>query len=250
METKKTDRSLAKLWDLAVAMVLLTRLPLPDLPKHAFSNPARSVWAYPIVGLILGIIVGLVSWVCTKLNFSDGITAGIILGALIILTGAMHEDGLADTFDGLWGGLDITKRLEIMRDSHIGVYGVLALIVATGLRWLSLTEVTVTDILTALVISRAMMPLLMWAMPNARETGLSHSIGRPRLTSVVIGIFIAAAIGIILSGGLGIAALVVAVGVATLVGSVASNKIGGQTGDILGATQLLAEISILMVLIS
>ena len=95
-----------------------------------------------------------------------------------------------------------------------------------------------------------MMPLLMWAMPNAQETGLSHSIGRPRLTSVVIGIFIAAAIGIILSGGLGIAALVVAVGVATLVGSVASNKIGGQTGDILGATQLLAEISILMVLIS
>ena len=72
------------------------------------------------------------SWVCTKLNLSDGITAGIILGALIILTGAMHEDGLADTFDGLWGGLDITKRLKIMRDSHIGVYGVLALIVATG----------------------------------------------------------------------------------------------------------------------
>lgn len=249
METDKTDKGLAWHWDVPVAVVLLTRLPIPALPQQAFARPARAVWAYPVVGLILGLIVALLGWVCTEMGLSAPITAGLILGALILLTGAMHEDGLADTADGLWGGQDAIRRLEIMKDSRIGAYGVLALIVALGLRWLGLAEVTFPAIVTALVLSRAMIPPLMVALPRARSTGLSHSVGAPSIGSVLVAALIGATVAIVLNGSAGILALIVAALVAALIGLIAKTKIGGQTGDILGATQLCTEIAILIVLI-
>ncbi len=249
METQKTDIATSWLWDLPAALVLLTRLPVPALPNHAFAHPARAVWAYPVVGLILGLIVWLISWICSAFGLPAPIAAGIVLGALILLTGAMHEDGLADTADGLWGGHDTARRLEIMKDSRIGAYGVLALIVAMGLRWLGLTEVSWAGLVTALVVSRAVMPPLMLALPHARSTGLSHSVGAPSKGPVLIGILIAATVAIGLNSTTGALALVVALLVAGLIGLIAKAKIGGQTGDILGATQLCTEIAVLIVLI-
>lgn len=249
METQKTDIATSWLWDLPAALVLLTRLPVPALPNHAFAHPARAVWAYPVVGLILGLIVWLISWICSAFGLPAPIAAGIVLGALILLTGAMHEDGLADTADGLWGGHDTARRLEIMKDSRIGAYGVLALIVAMGLRWLGLTEVSWAGLVTALVVSRAVMPPLMLALPHARSTGLSHSVGGPSKGPVLIGILIAATVAIGLNSTTGALALVVAIFVVGLIGLIAKAKIGGQTGDILGATQLCTEIAVLIVLI-
>lgn len=249
MQTDKTDTGHAWLWDLPTAAVLLTRLPLPTLPQHAFARTARTVWAYPVVGLLLGLIICILSWLCSALGLSTPITAGLILGALILLTGALHEDGLADTADGLWGGQDVARRLEIMKDSRIGAYGVLALIVAMGLRWLGLAETSISGIVTALAVSRAMMPPLMLALPHARSTGLSHSVGVPPFRAVVTAILIAAIVAVLLNGGAGVLALLVAGGVATVIGWVAKTKIGGQTGDILGATQICAEIAVLIVLI-
>lgn len=249
METQKTDKATAWLWDLPAALILLTRLPVPALPSHAFARPARAVWAYPVVGVILGLIVWLISWICTAFGLAAPITAGILLGALILLTGAMHEDGLADTADGLWGGHDTSRRLEIMKDSRIGAYGVLALIVAMGLRWLGLAEVPWAGIMTALVVSRAVMPLLMLVIPHARNTGLSHSVGAPSKHSVLVAILIAATAAIALNGGVGALVLLVGLVIASLIGLIARSKIGGQTGDILGAAQLCTEIAILIVLI-
>lgn len=249
METQKTDIATSWLWDLPAALVLLTRLPVPALPNHAFAHPARAVWAYPVVGLILGLIVWLISWICSAFGLPAPIAAGIVLGALILLTGAMHEDGLADTADGIWGGHDTARRLEIMKDSRTGAYGVLALIVAMGLRWLGLTEVSWTGLVTALVVSRALMPPLMLALPHARSTGLSHSVGAPSKGPVLIGLLIAATVAISLNSTAGALALVAAILVASLIGLIAKAKIGGQTGDILGATQLCTEIAVLIVLI-
>lgn len=249
MATHKTDTGHAWLWDLPAAAVLLTRLPLPPPPQHAFARPAYAVWAYPVIGLILGLIVGLLGWVCTALGLSAPITAGLILGTLILLTGAMHEDGLADMADGIWGGHDTARRLEIMKDSRIGAYGVLVLIVAMGLRWLGLADVTWPSIVTALVVSRAMMPPLMLALPPARSTGLSHSVGAPPIWAVILAVLISAIIAVALSGVPGILALAVAATIAAIIGLIAKAKVGGQTGDILGATQLCTEIAILIVLL-
>ncbi|MFL4470666.1 adenosylcobinamide-GDP ribazoletransferase [Tateyamaria armeniaca] len=248
MARQETDTPLMqRLWDVPAALVLLTRLPLPPLPDHAFTNGARAVWAYPLVGLGLGAIISVICW-GAALVLPPMIVAGLVLGALVLLTGAMHEDGLADTADGLWGGNDPARRLEIMKDSRIGAYGVLALILVMGLRWLGIADVGVGALVAALVISRALMTPLMLALPHARDTGLAHSVGRPDTGAVIVAVLIAALCALILAGGAGLVALIIASGVAAGMGALARAKIGGQTGDILGATQICTEIAVLLTL--
>ncbi|MEO9574605.1 MAG: adenosylcobinamide-GDP ribazoletransferase [Tateyamaria sp.] len=247
MATDETDTSLKqRLWDVPAALVLLTRLPVPRLPDHAFANGAQAVWAYPVVGLVLGLVVGTVAWLASLVSLPALFGAGLALAALVMLTGAMHEDGLADTADGLWGGHEPTRRLEIMKDSRIGAYGVLALTLAMGLRWLGFAEVTMAGLIAALVISRAMMAPLMCALPHARDSGLSHSVGRPGMPDALAGLFIAAVCAVLLCGAPGLLALIVAGGVAAGIGATAKAKIGGQTGDILGTTQICTEITVLI----
>ncbi|MEP1961933.1 adenosylcobinamide-GDP ribazoletransferase [Tateyamaria sp.] len=239
----------SRLWDVPVAFVLLTRLPLPPLPHSAFKHGARAVWAYPLVGLGLGLIVSGLAWLAA-LALPSAIVAGLVLGALVMLTGAMHEDGFADTADGLWGGHDAARRLEIMKDSRIGAYGVLALVLAMGLRWQGLVDVTWGGIITALVVSRAMMVPLMRALPHARNNGLAHSVGRPEMGDVSLALGIAAVLAVLFSGVTGIIALIIAAAVTVGMGALAKAKIGGQTGDILGATQIATEIAVLLVLVA
>lgn len=240
----------ARLWDLPAALVLLTRLPMPALPDHAFANGARAVWAYPFVGLVLGVLLSVLGLGLSAFGLSSIFVAGLLLGALVMLTGAMHEDGLADTADGLWGGHDRERRLEIMKDSRIGAYGVLTLIVVMGLRWLGLAEVAWTGIVAALMLSRAAMPVLMFTLPHARSTGLSHSVGAPQPPEVVLGLFIAVICTALLLGGVGLLAACVVGGVVLTMGGIARVKIGGQTGDILGATQVLSEVAVLLTLVA
>lgn len=248
---RNSDTSLTnRLWDIPVAFILLTRLPIPALPPRVVLQGGSAVWAYPIVGLVLGAIVGIFGWICGGIGLPQSITAGLVLAVLILLTGAMHEDGLADTADGLWGGQNIDRRLEIMKDSRIGTFGVLALIIAMGLRWMGLSQVTWSALVTALVLSRSMMPPLMLALPTARSTGLSHSVGAPDIKSVAGAVLLGAACAILFSGGAGLFAFLVASIVTAGVGALAKTKIGGQTGDILGATQIVSEISILLTLVA
>ncbi|MEO9682420.1 MAG: adenosylcobinamide-GDP ribazoletransferase [Tateyamaria sp.] len=250
MATNETDtRAPSRLWDLPVAFVLLTRLPLPPLPHSAFKQGARAVWAYPLVGLGLGLIVSGLTWLAA-LALPSVIVAGLVLGALVMLTGAMHEDGFADTADGLWGGNDAARRLEIMKDSRIGAYGVLALLLAMGLRWQGLVDVTWGGLITALVVSRAMMVPLMRALSHARDNGLAHSVGRPEMGDVSLALGIAAVLAVLFSGATGIIALIIAAAVTVGMGALAKTKIGGQTGDILGATQIATEIAVLLVLVA
>ncbi|WP_415921015.1 adenosylcobinamide-GDP ribazoletransferase [Tateyamaria sp. SN6-1] len=234
-------------WDLPAALVLLTRLPVPPLPDRAFANAARAVWAYPLVGLLLGGLVALLYTALGLVGLPDMLVAGIVLVALVMMTGAMHEDGLADSADGLWGGLDRARRLEIMKDSRIGTYGVLALVLAMGLRWLGYAEVSIAEIVAALVVSRAAMPPLMHALPHARDGGLSKSVGKPTLGPVCAAVIIAAVGLFLLAGPMGGVALIIATLATGAMAWLARTKIGGQTGDILGATQIVVEIAVLLV---
>ena len=241
--------SASRLWDVPVAFVLLTRLPLPALPDTAFANSARAVWAYPLVGVGLGAIVSILAWLAA-FALPPLFVAGLVLATLVMLTGAMHEDGLADTVDGIWGGQTAARRLEIMKDSRIGAYGVLALVLAIGFRWLGLAEVAWNGLITALVVSRAMMVPLMLVLPHARSDGLSKSVGRPEGFAVGGALVISALCAVLLAGGAGMFAMLIAAAVAAAIGALAKAKIGGQTGDILGATQITTEIAVLLVLVA
>lgn len=228
------------------ALRLLTRLPLPA--SDAIPGP-KAAWAWPVAGAVVGGLATLVGVLALPLGAS--VAAALVLGAQAMMTGAMHEDGLADTFDGLWGGWDRARRLEIMKDSHIGTYGVMALLIVGLIRWSAVAALLVSGtwwaVIVVGVLSRAPMPALMALMPNARGAGLSQSVGRvPRLAAVAaafIGIGAALPLGIA-----GAAAVLAVVVVVAGLAAIARAKIGGQTGDILGASQQLAEAAALIVL--
>ncbi len=241
--------------DILLALVLLTRLPLPHLPKAAFARQSTAVWAFPFAGLAVALPACLLASLALSLGLPPMVAAGLALAVQILLTGAMHEDGLADTADGFWGGFDKARRLEIMKDSQIGTYGVLALILGLGLRWGALATLLQTlgpsPLLALAALSRASMPVLMHSLPNARQAGLSHGVGRPGKMPVILGAGIALVISMPLLGPVAMLCAAVTMLAATLgLAALARAKIGGQTGDILGATQQICEIAGLMVLLA
>lgn len=246
----KSDIPRLALRDCALALVLLTRLPLPHLPADAFARQAQSGWAWPLAGLAVAGPAGLLGAAALGLGLPAPVAAGLLLAAQVLLSGAMHEDGLADAADGLWGGLTPERRLEIMKDSRTGSYGVLALVLSVGLRWSLLSGLIAAGlwgaVIAAAVLSRAGMPALMAALPPARAGGLSRSVGRPGAGTAAGAVALALGLALVLTGA---PALAAALGAGLAVcggGALARAKLGGQTGDILGAAQQLAEIAALL----
>lgn len=238
--------------DIAVCIGFYTRLSVPQpamADAHAF---AKTQWAAPIAGAVTGLCIALVAWLALLTGLPASLAAIFALAAGMLLTGALHEDGLADTADGFGGGKDREHKLAIMRDSHIGSYGALALGLSLLARWTALASLAVTSpfalfvgLIAAHAASRAVLPALMGRLPAARNDGLAANIGNIDPVTMPI----AGAIGIIclLAGGFYfafIAGLFVAA-IAYLVARLALSQIGGQTGDILGATQQLCEIAVL-----
>lgn len=242
--------------DLISAAMLLTRLPVSRVLRGAPTDPAaKAAWAWPLAGLAVGLPAGLLGMGIAASGLPGGFAAAVTLATLVMFTGAMHEDGLADLADGFWGGFAPERRLEIMRDSRIGAYGVIAMVLSLLARWLLLeTALSQGNLLgaavVAAIVSRAPMAAVMRWLPAARSDGLSSGSGRPSLGGVLTG----AAIALLalltqgtLHGGLG---AVLAVGAALAIALIARRKIGGQTGDVLGAVQQICEIAVLAALVA
>lgn len=248
----KTDRFPTWLTDILLAGVLLSRLPVPRVPEVAFQRMAQAAWAYPVVGAVIGALGAGAAALCLALGLPTAFAAGVLLAVTMLSTGAMHEDGLGDTADGFWGGFDPARRLQIMKDSQTGTYGILALLIVVGLRWVGYAALLSTGglpVVAVAALSRAGMPCLMAALPHARDTGLSHSVGRPDLPTAVLGLGIALLLAGLCVGAMAIGGLLVMLAVCALIGQLARIKIGGQTGDVLGAAQQLGEVGILAVFI-
>jgi adenosylcobinamide-GDP ribazoletransferase len=232
--------------DMVAAFGLLTRIPVPfTLPRPA------GVWAWPLVGLVTGGTALAVAALGLWLGLAAGVVAVLVIAVQATLTGALHEDGLTDCADGFWGGHDRARRLEIMKDSRIGSYGAVALMLALLARWSAVAALLGAGAwglaLAAMVMSRAAMGLVMAGLPNARGEGLSARHSQPGWAAAWAGMGLAFGLGLAFAGGAALG-LVIAVGlVAAGVALVARAKIGGQTGDVLGATQVLAEVAALAV---
>lgn len=236
--------------DIGAAISLLTRLPAPGA---AHNRGARAAWAWPIAGALVGLVAALVGQVALILGLPPAFAGGAALATLAFATGGLHHDGLSDTFDGLWGGSDPERRLDIMRDSRVGSYGVLAVVFVTGLSWVALSEIAAEGRLwlalpLAGAASRAAMSVTMAALPSARPDGLARMTGRPSMQKALAAVAVAGVICLVLSP-LRLPAVVLATGLAALcLALVSRRKIGGQTGDVLGATQQLAEMAALAAL--
>lgn len=230
--------------ELRLAFSLLTRLPVGRL-RGAVPAMAESGWAWPIVGAVVGGIMAAVCGLAMWLGLPPLMAAILTLAAGALATGGMHEDGLADVADGFGGGRDRAQKLEIMRDSRVGSYGVIALVLAFGFRATGIAEAAEAGAAPVALIalgaaSRTGLPLALALMPPARTDGLGLAAGvamGPAQAALLIG----ALILLILGPG---SALVVALAMAfagCCVAALAMRQIGGQSGDVLGAMQVITE---------
>lgn len=239
--------------DLRIAASFVTIMPVASSKPAGDGDIARATWALPVAGLLVGLAGAVVYALASKLGLAPGMAALLALAATTLVTGALHEDGLADTADGLGGGQTRERKLEIMRDSRIGSYGVCALILSFGLRWSALAAIAdpwavTLALCSAHAVARAGVPAFMSLVTPARPDGLSARAGSPPGRSVAI----AFAVGTLaLALALGPARALVGLVLLSLAGLVlarlAIRQIGGQTGDILGAFEQVGEILILLV---
>ncbi|HEY9215723.1 MAG TPA: adenosylcobinamide-GDP ribazoletransferase [Ancylobacter sp.] len=247
--------------DVPAALRFLSRLPVPRLGSEGSIDSPPDIErlgpAFPIAAALIGVTGALAFLIGHWLNLGNFISATLAVGVLAAVTGALHEDGLADTADAL-GGMNIPRRLEIMKDSAVGPFGVVALILSFALRIGALAALASISmlgaagaIIAAASVSRLGALWILHALPPARPTGLSSSAGRPSRNTLQKAASIAAAIAAILViPSFGILSLLAGflLGIVALFGltRLADAQFGGQTGDVAGAAVAVVEIAFLL----
>ena len=254
------EELLHRLADLGASLRFLSRLPVPQLGRvddtGALPQLPRAAAAFPLAGFLIALPAALTGLIASMVGLPDLLTGLLVVAALVAPTGALHEDGLADSADGLVGGATVEKRLLIMKDSRIGTFAGLALVLSTLIRASAYGALFfhpaagVFAVLGAGALSRLAMISLWTALPNARPDGLAARLGQPDRSAVALG----AGLSVLLLSSLpvlvGVSQTLLGIALAGLAalafGALARQKIGGQTGDILGATQVLAEATFLV----
>jgi len=233
------------------ATAFFTRIPITPAacrPKQL----ADAAWAFPLVGAGIGGIVACTFLLAQLFGLGDRLVALLAVLAGVVLTGALHEDGLADTADGLIGGHDRDQRLAIMRDSRHGTFGVIAIVFSVLLRAVALAEIAEPvhaglALIAAHAASRAALPLIMLALTPARVDGLAAAAGRPRLPLAIAALVIGLPITLAALGPRrGAMAFCLAGTAVFALGVLVRRRIGGYTGDVLGAFQQIGEIVMLL----
>jgi adenosylcobinamide-GDP ribazoletransferase len=250
-----TDRWPRPIAEIAVTLAFATRLPLAHLAHVAEGDIARASWAMPVAGALVGAAAALAYAVAVRLGLPPTVAAALAIAAGMALTGAMHEDGLADTADAL-GGDDRARKLEIMHDSRLGTFGACALVLSILLRWAAIASIArpgavALALIAAHTAARAALPAVMAAVPPARSDGLAASFGAPAREAAAAAALIGA-LALVLCFGFGPALVAAALlGVAAVaVARLSLNAIGGHTGDVLGALEQLGEVLVLLVAVA
>lgn len=247
--TAAADRGL--ITDLWTGLAFLTRLPVRGAGRSG-AGLARAAWTFPIVGALVGAIGALAYFGAAMVGLHPFVAATLAVGATMLATGALHEDGLADTADGFGASGSRARKLEIMRDSRIGTYGVAALILSVLLKVGALASLVapwlvVPALIAAHAAARATLPVFMRILPPARMDGLAAEAGRPSFANAAIAALLGVAALVVCLGPItGLVAVVPLVAAAAVVAWLAKRQIGGQTGDVLGALEQAGEILVLL----
>jgi adenosylcobinamide-GDP ribazoletransferase len=247
--------------DLGCCLRFFSRLTIPPLSRlddpAAAPDFSRAAALAPLAGAILALPAALAGALLATTDLPGLIVGAVAVALQVTISGALHEDGLADVADGFFGGHTPARRLEIMRDSRIGAFGALALTLALIIRVAAFAALSdlgpaamAAGLIAAAGVSRAAMVALWHSVPPARPDGLSARYGRPDRTAALV----AALSGL----GIGLAATLVSAWTAWAAGIMlafagvlwlsrsARLRIGGQTGDVLGAAQQLGELGFLI----
>ena len=253
---------IARAWrDVAENLRFFSALPTPshgaEPEAGAGLNLARIAWATPIAGALIGAVGAIAFGLAVLLRLPPLLGAAFAVAALALATGAMHEDGLADVADGFGGGLTREAKLAIMRDSRIGAFGTVALVLSLILRVGALAAlarggfgVVAASLILSGAASRAgaLVPLAL--LPPARADGSGASAGRLETADLIAAglavVAVAFLAGLVALGVMrALFACVLAAAASWAMSALARRQIGGQTGDVAGAAQQAAEIACL-----
>jgi len=230
--------------DITLAITFMTRLPLPCAWVQQNRKLSDTLWALPLAGACVGAFGGGIAILAGQFELGAQLAAILALAAMVLITGALHEDGLADFFDGVGGGATAERRLTIMRDSRIGTYGVIVLILVFAALMVTIAELFASlepsrfflAMISAAALARCSVAAIFVLLPPARDDGLAAFFGLPgRLNRAVTLIWPAIAV-IFLFEPLAAAALLAGACIATLTtAAMAFRYLGGYTGDVFGA---------------
>ncbi len=239
--------------DCCVSGTFLTRLPFPSVQggnkKGRLGAASR---AFPLIGAVIGVIAGLALMAAAGLGLHPLVCALIALAVSVLVTGALHEDGLADVADGFGGGGTKAAKLKIMHDSRIGTFGVLAVVFSVAIRAGTLAGLSgpglgAAALIAAAALSRGFLPAAMHFMEPARKSGLAAKAGTPDREGWMKGLALGALLSFLFLGPWGgVLALAGGALAAAFIAWLSDRQIGGITGDVLGAQQQAAETVILM----
>ncbi len=233
-----------------IAIAFLTVIPLPFKKQWESKDIASSLVFFPIVGLLIGLLVFLANWGLGEV-FSPVITAVLTLLFWVLISGAMHLDGLADSCDGL-GGSTPEKRLEIMKDSHTGAFGVAGVSLLLLIKFAAIVSLSGWDwetLVLAPVLGCWAMVLAITAFPYARKNGAGLAFKQgATVLRLLIATVITLAAAILLAGWWGIAAMAITCLVTLLIGVFFKSRLGGLTGDTCGAIKEVNEAVALIVM--
>jgi adenosylcobinamide-GDP ribazoletransferase len=239
--------------DFKTAVAFLTRLPMPHPDGAIPANFARAHRMFPVVGALIGTVVGLLCLGLRAAGVPELAAAALALGGSAILTGALHEDGLADIADGFGGGRTRDAKLEIMRDSRLGTYGAVVLLVSFATKLSALAVIpngyVVPALIAAHALGRGILPAMSLNLPYARKDGLARNAGQPDATTAVVAGGLALLIALLaLSWSNALFAALLAGASGLGIAWLALRQIGGQTGDVLGGAEQVAETAVLVLL--
>jgi adenosylcobinamide-GDP ribazoletransferase len=230
------------------AVRFLTRLPVPAGDFHT-GDLANSLVFFPVVGLLLA-AGGLLLHFVLATHTGNAVVVLVILLYLVLLTGGLHEDALADAADGLGGGWEKEQMLAIMRDSRIGSYGAIAIAFSLLGRFVLLTELPATKFAAYFAAGQVLsrwtpLPLSFFMLPARAGSGQGSRVAR-KLSwfSLICGTLLALGIALLFLKGALLWAGSVAVLITAITGFYYQKRLGGITGDCLGATIQLAEIGV------
>ena len=236
------------------ALSFLTILPMGQLPLSEEKELARSMVFFPLVGLVIGLLLALGYYLLSFL-FSKSLVLWLTIGLLALLTRGLHLDGFADTMDGLGSGGTRKKILEVMRDSRIGAFGVISLILLIGAKYFTLDQIPIPSIPYALILMAVMgrnaMVLVCYRSPYAR---FGEGLGKPftenlGVREVTFSSLSAFGIALLTMGVKGILVFLGICLFSLVYRFFFIKKLGGVTGDILGAANELTELLCLILLV-
>lgn len=232
-----------------IALQFLTRLPVRLTLSPAPSEIGHSLLYYPLIGLLLGAMLSGISWLLS--GVAVPLSSALLLFFWVIMTGALHLDGLADSMDAWVGGLgDRDRTLSIMKDPYCGPMGVTAVVLILLIKYGAICGLSIIGnnylLLIAPLLGRAVLPLLFITTPYVRPSGLGAALASQVPRKAAIGVIMLCLASNLIAGVAGLCSLLGTIGIFLIARLMMMRRIGGTTGDTAGALVELTEATVLV----